>query len=92
MIGPIGHGALDLPLACARATGLATRTFRFTVTAPRGTDIRDYRRGFRETEVKGQQYTAEDEQVKLNRLQLLKHLRDTFISGVADFGRIQSES
>jgi 5-methyltetrahydropteroyltriglutamate--homocysteine methyltransferase len=34
VIGPIGHGSLDLPLACARAKALATRTFKFTVTGP----------------------------------------------------------
>ncbi len=40
------------------------RTNGFTATAPRGTEIRDYRRGFRDTEVLGKQYTAEDDQVK----------------------------
>jgi 5-methyltetrahydropteroyltriglutamate--homocysteine methyltransferase len=34
VIGPIGHGSLDLPLACARAKALATHTFKFTVTGP----------------------------------------------------------
>jgi 5-methyltetrahydropteroyltriglutamate--homocysteine methyltransferase len=34
VIGPIDHGSLDLPLACARAKALATRTFKFTVTGP----------------------------------------------------------
>ena len=34
VIGPIGHGSLDLPLACARASALATHTFKFTVTGP----------------------------------------------------------
>ncbi len=34
VIGPIGHGGLDLPLACARASALATHTFKFTVTGP----------------------------------------------------------
>jgi 5-methyltetrahydropteroyltriglutamate--homocysteine methyltransferase len=34
VVGPIGHGSLDLPLACARAKALATRTFKFTVTGP----------------------------------------------------------
>jgi 5-methyltetrahydropteroyltriglutamate--homocysteine methyltransferase len=32
--GPIGPGALDLPLACARAKALATRPFKFTLTGP----------------------------------------------------------
>ncbi|MBN9462967.1 MAG: cobalamin-independent methionine synthase II family protein [Burkholderiales bacterium] len=32
--GPLGHGSLDLPLACARARALASRTFKFTVTGP----------------------------------------------------------
>ena len=32
--GPIGHGSLDLPGACARARALATHTFKFTVTGP----------------------------------------------------------
>lgn len=32
--GPIGGGALDLPLACARAKAMATRAFKFTVTGP----------------------------------------------------------
>jgi 5-methyltetrahydropteroyltriglutamate--homocysteine methyltransferase len=34
VIGPIGHGSLDLQGACARAKALATRTFKFTVTGP----------------------------------------------------------
>jgi 5-methyltetrahydropteroyltriglutamate--homocysteine methyltransferase len=34
VVGPIGHGSLDLPLACARAKALATKTFKFTVTGP----------------------------------------------------------
>jgi 5-methyltetrahydropteroyltriglutamate--homocysteine methyltransferase len=34
VIGPVGHGSLDLPQACARAKALATRTFKFTVTGP----------------------------------------------------------
>ena len=32
--GPIGHGSLDLPLACARAKALATKPLKFTVTGP----------------------------------------------------------
>ena len=32
--GPIGAGALNLPIACARAKKLATRAFKFTVTGP----------------------------------------------------------
>jgi len=32
--GPLGSGALDLPLACRRAAALATHTFKFTVTGP----------------------------------------------------------
>jgi 5-methyltetrahydropteroyltriglutamate--homocysteine methyltransferase len=32
--GPISSGTLDLPLACQRAAGLATNTFKFTVTGP----------------------------------------------------------
>ncbi len=34
VVGPIGSGSLDLPLACARAKALATHTFKFTVTGP----------------------------------------------------------
>ena len=34
VVGPIGNGSLDLPLACARAKALATKTFKFTVTGP----------------------------------------------------------
>ena len=34
VVGAIGGGALDLPLACARAKALASRTFKFTVTGP----------------------------------------------------------
>jgi len=34
VVGPIGNGALDLPLACARAKALSTHTFKFTVTGP----------------------------------------------------------
>jgi 5-methyltetrahydropteroyltriglutamate--homocysteine methyltransferase len=32
--GAIGAGALNLPIACARAKKLATRAFKFTVTGP----------------------------------------------------------
>ncbi|HEY0879489.1 MAG TPA: cobalamin-independent methionine synthase II family protein [Zeimonas sp.] len=32
--GPVGHGSLDLPLACARAKSLASRPFKFTLTGP----------------------------------------------------------
>jgi 5-methyltetrahydropteroyltriglutamate--homocysteine methyltransferase len=32
--GPIRSGALDLPVACARAKRLATRAFKFTLTGP----------------------------------------------------------
>jgi 5-methyltetrahydropteroyltriglutamate--homocysteine methyltransferase len=32
--GPVGPGALDLPLACARARALASRPFKFTITGP----------------------------------------------------------
>ena len=34
VVGPISSGALDLPLACARAKALARHTFKFTVTGP----------------------------------------------------------
>ncbi len=34
VVGPIGSGALDLPLACARARALASKPFKFTVTGP----------------------------------------------------------
>ena len=34
VVGPIGHGSLDLPLACARARALATHPFKFTLTGP----------------------------------------------------------
>jgi len=34
VVGPIGSGALDLPLACARAKALAARPFKFTLTGP----------------------------------------------------------
>jgi len=34
VVAPIGSGALDLPLACARAKALSTHTFKFTVTGP----------------------------------------------------------
>ena len=34
VVGPLGHGSLDLPLACARAKALATKPFKFTVTGP----------------------------------------------------------
>ncbi len=34
VVGPIGHGGLDLPLACARAKALARKPFKFTVTGP----------------------------------------------------------
>src|ERR1700756_6014143 len=32
--GPIGRGSLDLPAACERATVLATRPLKFTLTGP----------------------------------------------------------
>ena len=32
--GPVGPGALDLPLACRRARNLASRPLKFTVTGP----------------------------------------------------------
>jgi 5-methyltetrahydropteroyltriglutamate--homocysteine methyltransferase len=32
--GPIGAGALNLPIACARARALASRPFKFTLTGP----------------------------------------------------------
>jgi len=32
--GPVGSGTLDLPGACQRASALANRTFKFTVTGP----------------------------------------------------------
>jgi len=32
--GPIGPGALDLPLACARAKAFARQPFKFTITGP----------------------------------------------------------
>ncbi len=34
VVGPLGHGSLDLPLACARGKALATKPFKFTVTGP----------------------------------------------------------
>ena len=34
VVGPIGHGSLDLPLACSRAKAMASNTFKFTVTGP----------------------------------------------------------
>jgi 5-methyltetrahydropteroyltriglutamate--homocysteine methyltransferase len=34
VIGPVGAGTLNLPVACARARALATRPFKFTVTGP----------------------------------------------------------
>jgi 5-methyltetrahydropteroyltriglutamate--homocysteine methyltransferase len=34
VIGPVGHGSLDLPFACARAKALASHSFKFTVTGP----------------------------------------------------------
>ena len=34
VVGPIGSGSLDLPLACARARALARHRFKFTVTGP----------------------------------------------------------
>ena len=34
VVGAIGSGGLDLPLACARAKALARHTFKFTVTGP----------------------------------------------------------
>lgn len=32
--GPLGHGSLDLQLACARARAVATHDFKFTLTGP----------------------------------------------------------
>jgi 5-methyltetrahydropteroyltriglutamate--homocysteine methyltransferase len=32
--GPIGHGTLDLPAACAKAKRLATKPLKFTLTGP----------------------------------------------------------
>jgi 5-methyltetrahydropteroyltriglutamate--homocysteine methyltransferase len=32
--GPIGPGSLNLPIACARARALASRSFKFTLTGP----------------------------------------------------------
>lgn len=32
--GPIGHGTLDLPAACARAARLASKPLKFTLTGP----------------------------------------------------------
>ncbi|PWS38138.1 methionine synthase [Falsiroseomonas bella] len=32
--GPIGHGTLDLPAACAKARRLATKPLKFTLTGP----------------------------------------------------------
>jgi len=34
VIGPVGAGTLNLPVACARAKALATRPLKFTVTGP----------------------------------------------------------
>ncbi len=34
VVGPIDGGALDLPLACARAKSLATKPLKFTITGP----------------------------------------------------------
>jgi 5-methyltetrahydropteroyltriglutamate--homocysteine methyltransferase len=34
VVGAIGHGSLDLPLACSRAKALATHPFKFTLTGP----------------------------------------------------------
>ncbi|MGE0310978.1 MAG: cobalamin-independent methionine synthase II family protein [Lautropia sp.] len=34
VVGPIGHGSLDLPLACMRAKAMARHTFKFTITGP----------------------------------------------------------
>jgi 5-methyltetrahydropteroyltriglutamate--homocysteine methyltransferase len=34
VVGAIGHGSLDLPLACARAKALASHRFKFTLTGP----------------------------------------------------------
>jgi 5-methyltetrahydropteroyltriglutamate--homocysteine methyltransferase len=34
VVGPLGHGGLDLPLACARAKALARKPFKFTLTGP----------------------------------------------------------
>jgi 5-methyltetrahydropteroyltriglutamate--homocysteine methyltransferase len=34
VVGPIGSGSLDLPLACGRAKALARHAFKFTVTGP----------------------------------------------------------
>ncbi|MEQ9811851.1 MAG: cobalamin-independent methionine synthase II family protein [Azospirillaceae bacterium] len=32
--GPVGHGTLDLPGACAQVAGLTQQTFKFTATGP----------------------------------------------------------
>jgi len=34
VVGPVGSGALDLPIACQRARRMATRSFKFTLTGP----------------------------------------------------------
>ncbi len=34
VVGALGHGSLDLPLACGRARALATHRFKFTITGP----------------------------------------------------------
>jgi 5-methyltetrahydropteroyltriglutamate--homocysteine methyltransferase len=34
VVGPVGAGTLNLPIACTRARNLATRTFKFTLTGP----------------------------------------------------------
>ena len=34
VVGRIGHGSLDLPLACARAKALANRPVKFKLTGP----------------------------------------------------------
>ena len=34
VVGPLGSGALDLPLACARSRALVQKPFKFTLTGP----------------------------------------------------------
>ena len=34
VVGPIGPGSLNLPIACARGRALATKPFKFTLTGP----------------------------------------------------------
>jgi 5-methyltetrahydropteroyltriglutamate--homocysteine methyltransferase len=34
VVGPLGSGSLDLPIACERARAMATRPFKFTLTGP----------------------------------------------------------